>query len=245
MSYYRTIDGQRYDAALLDRIQELIAGQGDGRVSYEDAQHLVAFAQDGQGITDTERQTLAYLVAHYNWTDKAKAYLEGQVQDLPVVVAPVMDLRFGQMAREQYQRLRLGYWQAQLEGVADDPWGQYLLGRPGELEMELVPVVQEALWFYDESVAQADWGSVYLYQMPIADNLPPHCSFYAIETSTDGDDGWVELYLPTGEALGFGRTYIELVYWGERTPNRRYVRTGGFPKAAAQRQQRTIWNKAT
>ena len=101
--------------------------------------------------------------------------------------------------------------------------------------------LQEALWFYQESVEQADWGSVWLYQMPIADNLPPHCAFVAVETSTDGDDGWVELYLPTGEALGFGRTYLELVYWGEKVPNRRYVRTGEFPRQAAQRQQRTMF----
>lgn len=243
MSYYRTINGQRYDAALLDSIQALTEGQGDGRISYEDAQRLLAYAQDGQGITDTERATIAYARDQYNWTDKAEAYLQEQLEQLPQTPVWVDTTRFGQTARDQYERLRKAYWKARFEGDESDLWEQYALDRSEEAVAKLPESIQEAIWFYQESVEQADWGSVRLYQMPIADHLPPHCAFVAVETSTDGDDGWVELYMPTGEALGFGRTYLELIYWGEKVPNRRYVRNGGFPKQADRRQQRTLFNQ--
>ena len=162
MSYYRTINGQRYDAALLDRLQGLTHRQGDGRVSHADAQRLLAYAQDGQGITPTERQTLHYVLDQYNFTDKARTYLQQQIDQLPDTASPAMDLRFGQLARDQYEKLRRQYWQAQYEGEAGDPWADYRLGAPGQVHLDLPTPVQEALWFYGESVEQADWGSVRL-----------------------------------------------------------------------------------
>ena len=36
-SYYKTIQGIRYDRALLEAADERISGQGDGRISEKDA----------------------------------------------------------------------------------------------------------------------------------------------------------------------------------------------------------------
>jgi hypothetical protein len=37
-SYYRIIDGKKYDNELLKAAEEAVAGKGDGRISLKDAQ---------------------------------------------------------------------------------------------------------------------------------------------------------------------------------------------------------------
>ena len=41
MSYYKTIDGVKMDAALLEAADEAVAGRGDGRISIADADMLL------------------------------------------------------------------------------------------------------------------------------------------------------------------------------------------------------------
>jgi uncharacterized tellurite resistance protein B-like protein len=75
MGNYKTIDGIRYEAELLETAAALTAGAGDGRISYEDARALLENAMDGGRITRTERRTLHYIFDNFKVTEKAKEYM--------------------------------------------------------------------------------------------------------------------------------------------------------------------------
>ena len=75
-SYYQIINGIKYDRSLLLKADNLIKGQGDGRISEEDIKVLIEESNDNNKITEIEKQTLYYIIEHYNTTSKAKEYLE-------------------------------------------------------------------------------------------------------------------------------------------------------------------------
>ena len=75
-SYYQVIEGERYDRSLLLLSDNLVKGQGDGRISETDMKKLVESALDGNKITDCEKKTLKFISNQYNTTDNAKLYLE-------------------------------------------------------------------------------------------------------------------------------------------------------------------------
>jgi hypothetical protein len=56
-SYYKTIQGVRYDRALLEVAEDRIHGQGDGGIFEKDAEEIVELSKDGGRITETELQT--------------------------------------------------------------------------------------------------------------------------------------------------------------------------------------------
>jgi hypothetical protein len=70
-SDYKTIDGVKYDRALLELADECVAGVGDGRISKDDAAKLLESAKDGNQYTDTEHATIGYIKANYKWTPAA------------------------------------------------------------------------------------------------------------------------------------------------------------------------------
>ena len=74
-SYYEIINGIKYDRSLLLKADNLVKGQGDGRISEEDMKNLLAEAADNNKITEIEKQTLFYISEQYNATMKAKDYL--------------------------------------------------------------------------------------------------------------------------------------------------------------------------
>ena len=75
-SYYQVIEGEHYDRSLLLLADNLVKGQGDGRISEEDMKKLIESALDGNRITDCEKKTLFFISNQYNTTDNAKSYLE-------------------------------------------------------------------------------------------------------------------------------------------------------------------------
>lgn len=75
MSYYKVIDGVRYDRSLLELANQLIAGRGDGRISLEDAQQLFNAILDGRGITATENRTIEFISQQYTLTEPAFQWL--------------------------------------------------------------------------------------------------------------------------------------------------------------------------
>lgn len=79
-NYYQFIDGRRYDASLIRNAHSRTSGRGDGRISLEDAQELWELAMDGGRITATEFRTLRYLMKNLNWTDAARAWMEGALE---------------------------------------------------------------------------------------------------------------------------------------------------------------------
>lgn len=76
MSYYQFIDGVRYVRDLLEAAEQATQGRGESRISYDEIQELYKLAEDGRGITDTERRTLLYIAGKYTLTDKAMKWLE-------------------------------------------------------------------------------------------------------------------------------------------------------------------------
>ena len=75
-SYYQVIEGEHYDRSLLLLADNLVKGQGDGRISEEDMKKLIESALDGNRITDCEKKTLKFISKQYNTTDNAKTYLQ-------------------------------------------------------------------------------------------------------------------------------------------------------------------------
>jgi hypothetical protein len=72
--YYVTINGQKYDRALLDMADSLVEGQGDGRISKSELQMLIEKTDDANKLTEIEKNTLKYIVDHYNCTANAILY---------------------------------------------------------------------------------------------------------------------------------------------------------------------------
>lgn len=72
MSYYKTIDGEKYEKSLLDLANELSKGRGDGRISEDDLKQLTKAVLDGAEITAIERKTLKYILKNFQFTEKAK-----------------------------------------------------------------------------------------------------------------------------------------------------------------------------
>lgn len=73
-SYYKVMDGLRYDRRVLQEADRRVAGQGDGRISKDDAEFLLPLFGDFGDITIVEERTLNYLLENYNWTETAKAW---------------------------------------------------------------------------------------------------------------------------------------------------------------------------
>ena len=68
---YKTIDGIKYEKELLDLATQHTTGKGEGKLSKDEVADLFKSANDGQGITYTERRTLEYIRNNYKFTDAA------------------------------------------------------------------------------------------------------------------------------------------------------------------------------
>ncbi len=80
MSYYRQIDGVKYDDGLLKAAEEAVAGRGDGRISLDDAKKLLEEVKDGNSYTDIEKKTVAYIRDNFKWTDEADAWFRTEIR---------------------------------------------------------------------------------------------------------------------------------------------------------------------
>ncbi len=78
MSYYKIINGVRYDRELLDNANRLVQGKGDGRISEKDIKELFDMALDSKNVTKVEQQTLSYIKDNFNLTEKALSWLDEQ-----------------------------------------------------------------------------------------------------------------------------------------------------------------------
>ena len=81
-SYYKQINGVKYDRKLLEKADLLTSGRGDGRISKCDAEELWVDSQDGKGVTGTEACTLQYILDNYNCTDSGKAVLKTHLEHI-------------------------------------------------------------------------------------------------------------------------------------------------------------------
>ena len=79
MSYYKTIDGKKMDAKLIEMAEKAVKGQGDGRISVEDAEVLAKSVKDGGTYTDVEKETMAYIRDNFKWTDQANEWFRTEI----------------------------------------------------------------------------------------------------------------------------------------------------------------------
>jgi hypothetical protein len=75
VNYYKVIEGLKFDASLLELADELINGQGDGRISVEDSNKLLIKILDGGTITKVEYRTIFYIIKKYKLTNEASQNL--------------------------------------------------------------------------------------------------------------------------------------------------------------------------
>ncbi len=80
MSYYKTIDGKKYDGELLELAEKLTSGAGDGRISNADAEKLFDAVKDGNAYTDVEKDSMAYIRENFKWTDSADEWFRSEVR---------------------------------------------------------------------------------------------------------------------------------------------------------------------
>ncbi|MFM1930702.1 MAG: hypothetical protein RL226_5 [Bacteroidota bacterium] len=80
MSYYKTIDGKKYDGELIELAEKLTAGSGDGRISKEDAAQLLDAVKDGDSYTDIEKDTMSYIRDNYKWTEAADEWFRTEIR---------------------------------------------------------------------------------------------------------------------------------------------------------------------
>ena len=71
VSYYKIIDGLNFDSELLDMADELVKGQGDGRISVDDSNKLLAKIFDGRVVTKVEARTILYILKNFKITNEA------------------------------------------------------------------------------------------------------------------------------------------------------------------------------
>ena len=79
MSYYKEIDGKKYDKELLEAADKATEGKGDGRISNADAAILLEKVKDGNSYTDIEKATVHYIREHYKWTDGADEWFRSEI----------------------------------------------------------------------------------------------------------------------------------------------------------------------
>ncbi len=135
------------------------------------------------------------------------------------------------------------YYRASLDETISDPG--VLFPRDIELGSAAVKVapaklpkeVREAYDFYKKHVQDEDWGSVRASLVPAAGTKT-----YAVRVTTDGDDGFLEVYDEKGAFLAAGRTYLEVIAWGDRDWLRGLVGQS-LPPELEDAHQRTVWGK--
>lgn len=79
-SYYKVIDGKKFDREMLEIADRATAGQGDGRISIEDARQLIGAVKDGGRYTDVEKETMSYIRDNYRFTDEADSWFRDEIR---------------------------------------------------------------------------------------------------------------------------------------------------------------------
>ena len=69
--YIQTERGTKFDKAMLEEVDNLVAGTGDGRISIDDCEALFATVADAGKYTDTEKRTMRHIRNNYTFTEAA------------------------------------------------------------------------------------------------------------------------------------------------------------------------------
>ncbi len=79
-SYYKVIDGKKYDAGIIEAAEEAVKGRGDGRISLDDAKVLLEKVKDGDTYSAIEKDTMSYVRDNFKWTDEADEWFRSEIR---------------------------------------------------------------------------------------------------------------------------------------------------------------------
>lgn len=79
-TYYKIIDGKKFDKQMLDIAERTTAGKGDGRISLTDAKELIGAVTDGGRYTEVEKDTMAYIRENYKFTEEADSWFREEIR---------------------------------------------------------------------------------------------------------------------------------------------------------------------
>jgi len=79
---YQTNDGEQYEKELLDLARQHTTGTNEQNLSVDEVAELFASAADGQGVTDTEKKTLAYIRRTFSFTAAAASAFDQRFAQL-------------------------------------------------------------------------------------------------------------------------------------------------------------------
>jgi hypothetical protein len=79
-SYYKIIDGKKFDKQMLEVAEAAASGQGDGRISLADARRLIAAVTDGGRYTDVEKDTMAHIRENFKFTEEADTWFRDEIR---------------------------------------------------------------------------------------------------------------------------------------------------------------------
>jgi len=100
-SYYKIMDGLRYDRRILDEVKRRAHGQEGQQISQDDAEYLLPLFGDIGDVTIVEERTLQYILEHYRWTDAALDWFTERVSriskqsDVAAQLGAIMKLEYG------------------------------------------------------------------------------------------------------------------------------------------------------
>ncbi len=143
-----------------------------------------------------------------------------------------------QAVQDWYTHALRDYWQHEYRAylAGEETLREFLEDSPRSDVNTLPEQVAAAYTYYYEQVELADWGNVRVHTVT-ASPIPT----YAVYVTTDGDDGWLEVYQHDGSLLGAARLYIELIGWAEVDFVRAQTQDKGFPPTMDL--SATLWGK--
>ena len=81
MSYYKVIEGVKYDRKILETADDLIVNHSSPFITLPVVQQIWPLANDDQGITPSEKRSLYYLLSAYQWEQDAEQWLRTQLEE--------------------------------------------------------------------------------------------------------------------------------------------------------------------
>jgi hypothetical protein len=153
-----------------------------------------------------------------------------------------MEAQTQQSIRSFFEQSLREYWQeryaAHQKGTSSR--ARFLEGHYLKAPTGLNASIHDAYGYYIQHVRDQDWGNAHLIHLWIGET-----EVYAVHVTTEGDDGWIEVFTAEGELAGAARRYMELLAWEDSSEGiRERVQNGSFPPALADRAERTLWGKS-
>ena len=90
----------------------------------------------------------------------------------------------------------------------------------------LPEAVLAAYDYYQQHIVAKDLGSVYGVTLLVGEQIT-----FGVVVTTDGDDGWLEVFDIEGQPLGAARTCFDKVLWDDCETIRALVSTSALPEA--------------